>query len=171
MNLAFFCVWEDADSGLTEIIPLICTSALWSQDPVFLHPESPPGAPLGVGVGGDGCSGWWLIGCNLFLPWVPSRLTVGAAGDWRLLHPLFTDKAGNTLSFTTPLHPATAIDYCSLLWPWCALHPQTYLSDNWKFVLFEQHLPIHHHHHPSSDPGHYQSTLYFSELGLFRRHI
>ena len=54
MNLAFFCVWEDPDSGLTKIIPLICTSALWSQDPVFLHPESPPSGPLGVEVGGDG---------------------------------------------------------------------------------------------------------------------
>ena len=27
-NLALFHVWEDAKSGLTEIIPLICTSAI-----------------------------------------------------------------------------------------------------------------------------------------------
>ena len=27
------------ESGLTEIIPLICTSALWGQYPSFVHPE------------------------------------------------------------------------------------------------------------------------------------
>ena len=33
---------------LIEIIPLICTSAIWGQCPMFSHPESPQGAPLGV---------------------------------------------------------------------------------------------------------------------------
>ena len=36
------------ESGLIEIIPLMGTSALWGQPPVFLHPESPEGAPLGA---------------------------------------------------------------------------------------------------------------------------
>ena len=36
------------ESGLTEITPLMCTPALWGQCPVFPHPESPQGAPLGV---------------------------------------------------------------------------------------------------------------------------
>ena len=31
------------DSGLTEIIPLICTSAIWGLYPVFSHPEFPQG--------------------------------------------------------------------------------------------------------------------------------
>ena len=35
------------ESGLTEIIPLIRTSAIWSQYPVFSHPEFPQAAPLG----------------------------------------------------------------------------------------------------------------------------
>ena len=30
-NIALFYVWEDARSGLTEIIPFICTSAIWGQ--------------------------------------------------------------------------------------------------------------------------------------------
>ena len=30
-NIALFCVWEDARSGLTEIIPFICSSAIWGQ--------------------------------------------------------------------------------------------------------------------------------------------
>ena len=33
------------ESGLTEIIPLICTLAVWGQNPVFSHPELPQGAP------------------------------------------------------------------------------------------------------------------------------
>ena len=33
---------------ITEIIPLMCTSALWGQYPVLSHPESPQGAPWGV---------------------------------------------------------------------------------------------------------------------------
>ena len=28
------------ESGLTEIIPLVCISAIWGQDAVFLHPGS-----------------------------------------------------------------------------------------------------------------------------------
>ena len=31
MNLAFLYVWEDANSGLTEIIPLTYTSAIWAN--------------------------------------------------------------------------------------------------------------------------------------------
>ena len=30
-NIALFYVWEDGRSGLTEIIPFICTSAIWGQ--------------------------------------------------------------------------------------------------------------------------------------------
>ena len=36
------------ESGLTEIIPLMCTSAVWGQCPAFLHPETPQGAQLGA---------------------------------------------------------------------------------------------------------------------------
>ena len=36
------------ESGLTEIIPLICTSAVWGQYPVLSHPESLQGALSGV---------------------------------------------------------------------------------------------------------------------------
>ena len=36
------------ESELTEIIHLICTSAIWGQYPVFLHPEFPQAATLGV---------------------------------------------------------------------------------------------------------------------------
>ena len=39
--------------GLTEIIPLICTSAIWGQYPVLSHPESPQGASLGVAAVAD----------------------------------------------------------------------------------------------------------------------
>ena len=51
-----FYVWEDAKSGLIEIIPLICTSAIWVQQPVFSHPQPPQGALSEVG-GGRRCRG------------------------------------------------------------------------------------------------------------------
>ena len=37
------------ESGLTEIIPFICTSALWDQYSVFAHPEFPQGPPAHIG--------------------------------------------------------------------------------------------------------------------------
>ena len=36
------------ESGLIEIIPLICVSALLGQYPVFSQPEFPQGSTLGV---------------------------------------------------------------------------------------------------------------------------
>ena len=48
MHLELFYVWEDAKAGLTEIMPLICTSALWGQHPVLSHPECPQGSPSGL---------------------------------------------------------------------------------------------------------------------------
>ena len=40
------------ETGLTEIIPLICTLTIWSQYPVFLPPESPQGAQSEAAVAG-----------------------------------------------------------------------------------------------------------------------
>ena len=44
------------ESGVPEIIPLMCTSAFWDQYPVLSHPESPQGASLGASCrdGGHG---------------------------------------------------------------------------------------------------------------------
>ena len=36
------------ESGLMEIIPLLCTSAIQGQYPDFFHSESPQGMLLGV---------------------------------------------------------------------------------------------------------------------------
>ena len=45
---------------------LIWTSAIWSQYPVFLHPEFPQGSPWGV------AAVWWLLdGRYSFLPEFP----------------------------------------------------------------------------------------------------
>lgn len=64
------------ESGLTEIIPLICTSALWGQYPVLSHPDSPQGPSLEV-----------------------------AARAEDVQHPLFADMAGSVFHshFFTPL--------------------------------------------------------------------
>ena len=42
------------ESGLTEIIPLMFTSAVWGQYPAFLHSEFPRGAQLGVTAMAEG---------------------------------------------------------------------------------------------------------------------
>ena len=42
-----FYVWEDA--RLTELSPLVCSSATWGQFPVFSHPELPWGSPAHTG--------------------------------------------------------------------------------------------------------------------------
>ena len=71
-------------SGLTEIIPLIWTSAIWGQYPVFSY-ESPEGAQW---------ERWWLEWWALFTSWVLSRLTSHwAAVIWWLQHLLLTDMA------------------------------------------------------------------------------
>ena len=70
MKFALFYVWEDAKSGLIEIIPLICTSVIWAQYPVFFSSWVSPVCS----AGGD-CS-------NLFPSWVSSRLTSRAAVMW-----------------------------------------------------------------------------------------
>ena len=49
-NLVLFYAQKDAKSGLIEIIPLICTSAIWGQYPVFSYSEYPQGATLWGGV-------------------------------------------------------------------------------------------------------------------------
>ena len=74
------------ESGLTEVIPLLCTSAVCRQYPVLSHPESPEGGCIVRGscsiwlLGGGHpvsilsslkahcCWGhcmWWLDGCNI----------------------------------------------------------------------------------------------------------
>ena len=59
------------ESGLTKIIPLMCTSALWGQYLVFSQPEFPQGSLQGV------AAIWWLLDgrYSLFPSWVPSGLT------------------------------------------------------------------------------------------------
>ena len=59
------------ESGLTEIIPFTGTSAIWGQFPVFSHPESPQGAPLGGWL-----MAWWWASC--FHPEFPQ----GSPSGW-----------------------------------------------------------------------------------------
>ena len=76
------------ESRLTEIIPLICTSALWGQYPLFSHPEFPyPEFPQVHHWGWlqrltARCA--WQWAARLSPSWVPSGLTVWAAVMWWL---------------------------------------------------------------------------------------
>lgn len=61
------------ESGLSEIIPLLCVSAVWGQRPVLSHPKSPQGAQLRAAAGAEG------LMAEIILPpsWVPSGLPFG----------------------------------------------------------------------------------------------
>ena len=91
------------ESGLTEIIPLVCTSAIWSQYSLLSHPESLQGAPWGR-LHHQGRLQWlraWLQAACLhyeFPRGSPSEVAIVA---WWLRHPLFTDMAGNIFHCTT----------------------------------------------------------------------
>ena len=53
----FFCVWGDAKSGLTAIIPLMLVLTHCDQYPLFFHPEF-----LSRTIVGGSYSGCWLEG-------------------------------------------------------------------------------------------------------------
>ena len=87
-ELVLFYTWEDAKSGIIEIIPLMCTSAIWGQYPVFFSSWVSSGCTAGGGCTHSGsilsslrayCQG----SCNVVA--------------WWLQHPLFTDMTGNFL--------------------------------------------------------------------------
>ena len=61
------------ESGLTEILPFVCISAVRGQYPVFSHPEFPQGSPWGVAVV---C---WLVDGGIFS--FLSSLVAAIAGD------------------------------------------------------------------------------------------
>ena len=65
------------ESEFIEINLLICTLTFSGQVPVFLHPESPQGAPLGVASEADG-----LVAGSLFLSILnsPQGVPQGATG-------------------------------------------------------------------------------------------
>ena len=46
----FFLYGKKQESELTEIIPLMCASAIWGQHPALSHLESPQDAALGGGL-------------------------------------------------------------------------------------------------------------------------
>ena len=65
-----FSKWEDA-TFWAEISPLLCTSGLWGQGPVFSHP--------GEWLQSDGC---WTAGVYAsFLPPLRAPLEVAAIAD------------------------------------------------------------------------------------------
>ena len=69
--------WKIQESGLTEIIPLICTSSIWGQYPVFSHLESTYCALSGVAAA---VPRWQ----NLFPSWVTSGLNFRVPAMWWL---------------------------------------------------------------------------------------
>ena len=98
MNLALFYVWESADSGLIEVIPLKCTSAICSQYAVLSPPEAPQVHLQGAWQ--QRLIAWWKASC--FYPELPQGSHSGDSCNvmaWWLQH-LFTEVASNSFSLT-----------------------------------------------------------------------
>ena len=88
------------ESHLTEVIPLMCTAAIWDRYSVFSTSSVSSGCTFG------GSYSLMAARCLAFLPELPqgSQLRVVAiADDW---HSLFTDMAGSIL-FLTVWFPLT----------------------------------------------------------------
>ena len=79
MILALCMYGKMEESGLIEIIPLMCILAILGQNALFLHPESPQG------MQSSGCSGWWLEDLQ--------------QSSTNRQHPSFTDTAGDAILF------------------------------------------------------------------------
>ena len=112
------------ESGLTEIIPLLCISAIWGQDPVLSHPETPQGVTH-RGVAAAAAARWCAScfprgGCNV-MPW------------W-LQHPLLTAKARRCFSFpiSTQLD-SWGIDITGVCL-WCASWHPVGVQETWALL-------------------------------------
>ena len=84
------------ESGLSEIIPLLCNIVICGRYPVFSHPESSQGAELGVNATAEGLAVGSPFGATL------SSLKAHHLGGydvmaWWLQRPLFTDMAGSII--------------------------------------------------------------------------
>ena len=114
MNLTLFYVWEDVESGLTEIIPLVYMPTVRGQYPIFSQSSS----GLTHGSGYSLMAARWQI----FFVSFPSflrvhQLTISGICNhqWRWL-PLFTDMAGNILFFNLKSPHLTCTESVPLLW-------------------------------------------------------
>ena len=88
------------ESGLTEVIPFICTSALWGQDPGLSHPKSLEGVPLGVAAVTD------CLMAGILFPFLNSLMAHHQGwlkwGGLIAVTSLFTDTAGNIFFIGIP---------------------------------------------------------------------
>ena len=73
-NLALFCVWEDAKSELIEIIPFMCTPAIWGRYPVHFSPSCLRVSHLGS--------------CNVKAWWLQYPLFTEGCGRWQFSFPV-----------------------------------------------------------------------------------
>ena len=95
------------ESGLTDIIPLMCISAVWGQYSVFWHPECPQ--ELTVSRGCSLTAARWHVFFCFLSSLRAHQFTVGSGCNLRWwCHSLFTDIAGN-IPFIT---------FNNLVWRW-----------------------------------------------------
>ena len=99
-------IWKDGKSLRTELIPLICTSAVWDQFPVLCRPECPKGARLNVTAGASSgnilsFSSLQSLSCvPLFAtPWTaPCQAPLSITNSWSLLKLMSVESVMLTIS-------------------------------------------------------------------------
>ena len=102
------------ESGLTDVIPLICTSAVWGQHPAILT----PGLLRGATAGGRGLQRLTVDGKH---PVSTPRRTIVMRMARRLQHPLLNNTAGSIFHSQVLLQssssPETSLSFPDLTSP------------------------------------------------------
>ena len=136
------------ESELTDIIHLICISAVWGQHPAILT----PGLLRGAAAGSRGLQRLTVDGEHPVSTPGSLRLTIVMRMAWRLQHPLLSNTAGSTLHSQVLLQssssPETSLSFpdltsplprhkLNLVWPWPTVFFATLHSNG---CIFPFHL-------------------------------
>ena len=135
-------VWEDTKSGLMEIVPLTCPSAIWGQYPVFSHLESTYCALSGVAAA---VPRWQ----NLFPSWVTSGLNFRVPAMWWLDDCNILSLLIRQVTFLVHTLFSSVCQSCPALCdPWTAAHQASLSITNSRSLLrlmsIESMMPSNH---------------------------
>ena len=122
---AFLCMqesWKMQESWLPEIIPLICTSAIWGQYPDTSWVSS----GLTAGSGCSPMAARWQVFFSALSFLRAHQLTLEGYNHWWLWHPLFIDMAGN-IPFIMYIQPVF------LVCLWCPRHWDGHWALGWQW--------------------------------------
>ena len=139
--------WKMQESGLTEIIPLVCTSAIWGQFPVFSHPEPPF---LKAHHGEWLQSRWQVFFSSLSSLRVPFLITVQSlftvmTGNIPFLRPhlgsrptsyFIHEQSRSFVKRATDLEIGWKLSFKAQLKEWGCFIPEKRFTGNWNIFIY-----------------------------------